>query len=320
MLDGTRAAQGEYLRFENAIATANQIASSLRQEIGCDTDFHPESLAAKRKELYHIGLPFAPYQARLDVLSAASEQLFHTLLSNPLSEYGTSRRAVQDSVTTFKRDLDYACRKQGEIAREAGRRLKTTETWIRSLRTAQVPSGLPGVEVFGTWRLDEEGYNPDPHIAEANRLLREFDEHLRAVHLTLLDQLQANAIKSIDKAGKLIEEAMAKRARRARNGGHYSLIAPSRSASRRTDSPGQRERLHRSKVGASSQKHRRAHGGARETSISKARSRLTSRASGAGYRELKANATIVSAELDQAYATLVRQAAFARRGDEEGAR
>jgi hypothetical protein len=317
-LDEMEAAERPYLHFVKAIARGDRTVQSLRQEIDCEVTVNPSSLIASKKRLIDIGLPLDPYQERIDAQLVASEELCQKIRRDPLTDYSSQQQKLQGNINAVKHDLDYACRMHGEIA-SITTRLTAIEDLVKSLRAAKVPSGLPGVQVFGTWRLDEEGYNPDPHMAKGRHFLCEFIELLKQGRLTLLERVQNKASKSIDMATNLVQKAMDEKQFIER--AMAEITASSSPADLQADQKA-REASVRDYVAQKWAQVRKntivlmALHEKRKAARREANS-LLEQVSQVG-AELKSNGNIVSEELDQEYAALVRQAALLNEETKKG--
>ncbi len=197
----------EYARFQAAFLNSRQSQESIRNDIDCETDGAPDSLSATKKRFEDLGLSLAPYEEQLADLSVRSAELCEKISRDPLGKFTIEQQALRFAVGKLIQNLAFANRMFEESAKTVAR-LNFIDAKVQRMRSEEVPSGLDGVSIPGTWKFDEVGYNPDADIETSKRLLDDFATSLRLGQTFHLEDLQDRAIKAIVRAGDMVEKGL----------------------------------------------------------------------------------------------------------------
>ena len=203
----TVAAEREYVRFQSAFLSSSQAQESIRRDIECQIQGAPDSLSATKKRFDELGLCFAPYEEQLSNLTVRSSELCAKLSRDPLAKFTIEQQALRFAITTLTQNLALSNRLFEESVKTVAR-LNSIDTRVQKMRSEELPSGIAGVSIPGTWKFDEAGYNPDADIERSKLLLDEFATSLKLGRLFHLDDLQDKAVKCIARACDMVETGL----------------------------------------------------------------------------------------------------------------
>jgi hypothetical protein len=194
--------------FEKTDRALSSILAAFRQAEGnrAGTDASLKAVSAAQITFREHGLPFQPYQERNTDLSLRLAELVVTLASDPLASLAPSGKLKQEA-EHLQADVQQAIVLKGELLAINGR-LETLTGRIRNLRSEPAgykfplsdgeskPEGADAARLT----LNEEGGNPDPHVADAQRHAAASHKALLAGQLDRSRKLQGDASQAIQSA------------------------------------------------------------------------------------------------------------------------
>ena len=197
--------------FAAAFKNAADSLSKLNRAVDGTTGSPGTGLLGQKSKLLALDLPFEPYTVRLDAVLKTRSQLNITLTRQPLSSYAPAVSDLLIRIAKLEKDLTFACSMHA-VGLSTAAKLKELDARLSELRSSSVPSGVPGVEIEGLWRLDEEAFAPEPFINQAVRQCADFGLALKGGDLTVLEKLERSAQGAIDQTSRILESTMAEKA------------------------------------------------------------------------------------------------------------
>lgn len=172
------------------------------------------SIEQSKSELTENGLVFDPYTDRLNELTAARDEFVALLNSDPLEAFDDSE-VVERGVEALKASIDSAIEQKKDLAK-TDRSIAASEKKVAATRATaadhkypdqvEVPAGSPTTTI-----LNEEGANPDKHIAAAREAYAQALNHVIAGNLEGSEKAQTTAEDEAAAASKLVDTILAAR-------------------------------------------------------------------------------------------------------------